>query len=96
MYVPLICMWLEKCLFGTHTYLCVFQNAHVEFTNNIAGIAGAAIYANDMSRCKWLGPTDYTENYFIFNTPTDYKSPFLLRYDICMRHAGCQVDQNSQ
>ncbi|CAI8022052.1 hypothetical protein GBAR_LOCUS12976 [Geodia barretti] len=50
--------------------------ATVRFVNNSAGIAGAAIYANDMSRCRWLGPTNYTT--FIFNTPSDYKSPFIM------------------
>ncbi len=30
--------------------------------NNTAVVAGAAIYANDMSRCRWLGglPGDHT------------------------------------
>ena len=25
------------------------------FKNNTAAVAGAAIYANDMSRCRWVG-----------------------------------------
>lgn len=44
-------------------------------------MAGAAIYANDMSRCKWLG--DYTDDNnsteFIFNPPSDYQSPFVMK-----------------
>ena len=58
--------------------LCA-QNATVRFVNNSARAAGAAIYANDMSRCKWLGsigPNDF--NSFIFNTSSKYKSPFIM------------------
>jgi predicted outer membrane repeat protein len=53
--------------------------AAVRFENNRAGRAGAAIYANDMSRCTWLGTTKYNTSYFIFNTPHDYKSPFIMK-----------------
>ena len=31
------------------------QKTSVVFTNNRAEVAGAAIYANDMSRCQWVG-----------------------------------------
>ena len=44
------------------------------FVNNTAVLAGAGIYANDMSRCKWLG--DITENYTIFQIPPAMEGPF--------------------
>ena len=59
-----------------YVVLCT-QKATVRFENNSAGRAGAAIYANDMSRCKWLGPTNYTSE-FIFNAPLGYDSPFTM------------------
>lgn len=43
--------------------------------NNTAGIAGAAIYANDMSRCTWLGGS--RGNYTIFQLPPE-ESSFLF------------------
>lgn len=46
------------------------------FINNTAMLAGAGIYANDMSRCKWLG--NLTGSYTIFQIPED-KGPFLFR-----------------
>lgn len=39
----------------------------------MAMLAGAGIYASDMSRCKWLG--NLTGNYTIFQIPSD-KGPF--------------------
>ena len=68
---------IDNC-FYTCTHFAL-QEARIEFVNNTAGIAGAAIYANDMSRCKWLGPNNYTEDFFIFDTPLNYMSPFLLK-----------------
>ena len=58
------------------------QNVSISFINNTAGLGGAAIYANDMSRCKWLGPEakDFSEQFFIFSTPSSYRSPFFSRY----------------
>ena len=48
------------------------------FINNTAGLAGAAIYANDLSRCKWLG--NLTGDYTIFEIEPDERgSPFVLR-----------------
>ena len=44
------------------------------FVNNTAVLAGAGIYANDMSRCKWLG--NITENYTIFQIPPAIGGPF--------------------
>ena len=44
------------------------------FVNNTAVLAGAGIYANDMSRCKWLG--DITQNYTIFQIPPTMGGPF--------------------
>lgn len=45
------------------------------FVNNTAMLAGAGIYANDMSRCEWLG--NITGNYTtIFQIPSELGGPF--------------------
>ena len=49
------------------------QDSKIIFANNTAMLAGAGIYASDMSRCKWLG--NLTGNYTIFQIPPD-KGPF--------------------
>ena len=47
----LFCLFV--CLF---CFVFVFkQKSTIEFINNTANIAGAAIYASDMSGCRWLG-----------------------------------------
>jgi predicted outer membrane repeat protein len=53
---------------------------NVQFISNTAGIAGAAIYASDMSRCQWFGE-DSNATRLIHNTPIfvpieGYNSPF--------------------
>ena len=45
------------------------------FTKNTAMLAGAGIYANDMTRCKWLG--NISDNYTIFEIPSS-RGPFLF------------------
>jgi predicted outer membrane repeat protein len=55
----------------------IFQKSQVSFVNNRAEVAGAAIYASDLSRCRWLGelPGDHT----IFEIPPDKAgAPFLF------------------
>lgn len=45
---------------------------------NTAGEAGAAIYASDMSYCRWYGD-DVSTNTPIFIPYKDVKSPFHFR-----------------
>lgn len=42
--------------------------------NNTVNVAGAAIYANDMSRCRWLG--GLTGSRTIFEITLEEGSPF--------------------
>ena len=49
----------------------------MQFINNTARLAGAAIYANDMSRCTWIGDLDLNQT-IIFLIPESMGSPFHL------------------
>ena len=72
----------ETCTILPVLFLLPTQNARVSFVNNTAGLAGAAIYANDMSSCKWLGPLVETlpDDTLIFQIPTDMGGPFSFRW----------------
>lgn len=61
------------------------------FVNNTAMLAGAGIYANDMSRCMWLGNLDGI--YTIFEIPPD-KGPFLFRNNTVQSISGNKVVNN--
>ena len=58
------------------------------FINNTAVLAGAGIYANDMSRCKWLG--SITNNYTIFEISSS-QGPFLFRNNKVLNSSGNAV-----
>lgn len=44
--------------------------------NNTAGVAGAAIFASDLSRCRWLG--ELLGDHTIFEIPPGNQSPFMF------------------
>ena len=52
------------------------QKARMTFVNNMAVVAGAAIFANDMSRCRWLGGLSGRDR-TIFQI-SEQGSPFLF------------------
>ena len=56
----------------------------MRFINNTARLAGAAIYANDMSRCKWIGGLNFTD-INIFQIPAEAGSPFYLENNTISR-----------
>ena len=62
------------------------------FVNNTAFLAGAGIYSNDMSRCKWLG--DLTENYTIFEIPPNQRGPFRFTNNTIQGLSGNKVVSN--
>ncbi len=55
-----------------------FQNTSVVFKNNTAFAAGAAIYTNDVSRCRWLGTQCGVGN---LSRPTNTPTIFDLHRD---------------
>lgn len=55
--------------------------------NNTARLAGAAIYANDMSRCQWIGGLNLTD-INIFQIPVEDGSPFYLENNTISREAA--------
>lgn len=63
------------------------QKASITFSNNRVVVAGAAIYANDMSRCRWLGP-NLPNNFTIFEIPPNEGSPFLFEENTLMRNVS--------
>ena len=65
------------------------QKSRIVFVNNTAMLAGAGIYANDMSRCKWLG--DLIENYTIFEIPSKMKGPFQFTNNTVQAFSGNKV-----
>ncbi len=54
--------------------------------NNTARLAGAAIYANDMSRCQWIGGLNLTD-INIFQIPFEDGSPFYLENNTISQEA---------
>ena len=62
------------------------------FINNTAMLAGAGIYANDMSRCKWLG--NITQNYTIFQIPSKLGGPFDFTKNTVKGLSGNRVTNN--
>lgn len=62
------------------------------FVNNTAMLAGAGIYANDMSRCKWLG--EITESYTIFQIPSELGGPFRFTNNTVQGISGNRVTNN--
>ncbi len=56
----------------------------MSFINNTARLAGAAIYANDMSRCRWIGGLNFTD-INIFQIPEEAGSPFHLENNTISR-----------
>lgn len=61
--------------------LSLVKKTTVRFINNIAGLAGAAIYANDMSRCRWVGSLNITDS-VIFEITEEMGSPFHFENNI--------------
>ncbi len=62
------------------------------FVNNTAALAGAGIYANDMSRCKWLG--NITDSYTIFQIPSTIGGPFRFTNNTVQGISGNKVANN--
>ncbi len=60
-----------------HMFTSPSQDADVQFIGNTAVYAGAAIYANDMSRCVTVDSA--IGEYIIFNTSVSVKSPFFFQ-----------------
>ena len=63
----------------------------VTFKENRAVVAGAAIYANDMSRCRWLGPQLqplYPNTTTIFQISPEDDSPFKFENNTLMSNTS--------
>lgn len=56
-------------------------------------LAGAGIYANDMSRCKWLG--NLNASYTIFEIPTAEKGPFYFSNNEVLDSSGNTVTSHN-
>eukprot|EP00731_Ephydatia_muelleri_P012526 Em0006g1420a len=54
-------------------------NTTVTFSNNRAGLMGAAIHASDFTQCAWLGNSAFVEGQYIFSSINGTASPFILR-----------------
>lgn len=91
--------WVMTSLSHIHTQICTFfhfstfmQESRMVFKNNTAMLAGAGIYANDMSRCKWLG--NITQSYTIFQIPLDMGGPFYFANNTVQGVSGNRVTNN--
>lgn len=82
---------LNSCCISDCKQISV-QESKIIFTNNTAMLAGAGIYASDMSRCKWLG--NLTGNYTIFQIPPD-KGPFHFSNNTVQDISSSSVNNNN-
>ena len=70
------------------------QHTQMVFISNTAKLAGAGIYANDMSRCMWLG-RDLQGNHTIFDISPKDGGPFSFINNMVQSPAGDQVTSHN-